>query len=79
MLPLSSKLTLPSCPACLQLIDPGPYLRLTPTGAQLFSWCAANLELTRLDVSHNPELAFQGISLTNPLQVLRYEGASRMI
>ena len=32
-------------------------------GSQLFAWCANNLELTRLDVSNNPELRFRGMLL----------------
>lgn len=46
----------------------------TPAGAQLFSWCAVNLELTRLDVSNNPEFSFQGTNFSNLLKRLSVTG-----
>ena len=63
---LDSQQLMVPCFACKYLVAVWSSLGSTHAGAQLFSWCAANLELTRLDVSNNPDLSFQGTGLTTP-------------
>ena len=51
-----------------------PQMGPRPAGAQIFPWCAINLELTRLDVSNNPELGFRGTNFSNLLKRLSVMG-----